>query len=359
MKSSNFYEKKSQQSARIISLFCFSFTVLFAFSLLLFCLFSVVHHTQKFNLKLSPLIDLVINICPGKTWLFYLKLEVNMVFLGAGSSIFPMVSLFHEFWFLLFQWWSSLGQWWRKKDEQDKYSIDEDDHDHEDSNEEHVDCAPMEKKQKNKPWYGWLKTKSLARDITFLGNELSLPPAEELSAMQNFKKFWSNNITENMANQTNIYLVQNSGKWIDTNAQEYERFIGIQMLISMRSLPSYELYWSKDLCVDCVVNVTSLKQYELIRRYLHNNDNRAKKTDSSRLFKFETVANALHTNCLSIEQEQYLSINEQMVPVKTKRSGVLEYLPRKIHKWGFKKLCSGRCLWNHLWFILRYRTKKC
>ena len=139
-------KKKSQQSARIISIFCFSFTVLFAFSLLLFCLFSVVHHTQKFNLKLSPLIDLVINICPGKMWLFYLKLEVNMVFLWAGSSTFPLVSLFHEFWFLLFQWWSSLGQWWRKKDEQDKYSIDEDDHDHEDSNEEHVDCAPIEKK---------------------------------------------------------------------------------------------------------------------------------------------------------------------------------------------------------------------
>ena len=129
-----------------MSIFCFSFTVLFAFSLLLFCLFSVVHHTQKFNLKLSPLIDLVINICPGKMWLFYLKLEVNMVFLWAGSSTFPLVSLFHEFWFLLFPWWSSLGQWWRKKDEQDKYSIDEDDHDHEDSNEEHVDCAPMEKK---------------------------------------------------------------------------------------------------------------------------------------------------------------------------------------------------------------------
>ena len=95
--------EKSQQSARIISIFCFSFTVLFAFSLLLFCLFSVVHHTQKFNLKLSPLIDLVINICPGKMWLFYLKLEVNMVFLWAGSSTFPLVSLFHEFWFLLFQ----------------------------------------------------------------------------------------------------------------------------------------------------------------------------------------------------------------------------------------------------------------
>ena len=143
MKSSNFYEKKAN---KVHVLYPFSVTVLFAFSLLLFCLFSVVHHTQKFNLKLSPLIDLVINICPGKMWLFYLKLEVNMVFLWAGSSTFPLVSLFHEFWFLLFPWWSSLGQWWRKKDEQDKYSIDEDDHDHEDSNEEHVDCAPMEKK---------------------------------------------------------------------------------------------------------------------------------------------------------------------------------------------------------------------
>ena len=82
-------------------------------------------------------------------------------------------------------------------------------------------------KSKKKPSYRLRKTKPPARDLTFLGKEFSLPPAEEVSPMQYFKKFWSDNITENLATQTNIYLVQKSGKCIDTNAQEIERFIGI------------------------------------------------------------------------------------------------------------------------------------
>ena len=108
------------------------------------------------------------------------------------------------------------------------------------------------------------------------------------------------------------------------------------MLMSIILLPSSELYWTKDLRVDCVATVMSLKRYELIRRYLHASDNTEKKDDSSRLFKIEFVFHALRTNCLSAEQEQYQSTDEQMVPAKTKRSGICQYLPRKIHRWGFK-----------------------
>ena len=64
-----------------------------------------------------------------------------------------------------------------EEDEQDKYSVDEDDHDHEDSDEEQGDRAPPKKK----PSYRWRKTKPPARGITFLGNEFSFPPTEELS----------------------------------------------------------------------------------------------------------------------------------------------------------------------------------
>ena len=78
--------------------------------------------------------------------------------------------------------------------------------------------------------------------------------------MQYFKKFWSNNITENLASQTNIYLLQRSGKCIDINVLEIVRFIGIQMLMPIISLESYELYWSKDLRVDCVANEMSFKR---------------------------------------------------------------------------------------------------
>ena len=86
------------------------------------------------------------------------------------------------------------------------------------------------------------------------------------------------------------------------------------MLRSIISLASYELYWSKDLGVDCVVNVMSLKRYELIISYLHANYNTEKTDDSSRLFKVKPVFLALRTNCLSVEQEQYQSTNKWFQP---------------------------------------------
>ena len=110
------------------------------------------------------------------------------------------------------------------------------------------------------------------------------------------------------------------------------------MLMSIISLTPYELYLLKDLRVDCVANVMNLKWYELIRHYLHANDNTEKKDDSSRLLKVEPVVNALCTSFLSIEQQQYQSINEQMIPAKTKKSGIRQCLLKKIHKLGFKAL---------------------
>ena len=106
--------------------------------------------------------------------------------------------------------------------------------------------------------------------------------------------------------------------------------------MSIISLTPYELYLLKDLRVDCVANVMNLKWYELIRHYLHANDNTEKKDDSSRLLKVEPVVNASRTSFLSIEQQQYQSINEQIIPAKTKRSGIRQCLLKKIHKLGFK-----------------------
>ena len=62
--------------------------------------------------------------------------------------------------------------------------------------------------------------------------------------------------------------------------KEIEKFIGIQMFMSIIPLPSYELYWSKDFRIYCVANIMSMKQYELIRRYLHANDNSEKGENS-------------------------------------------------------------------------------
>ena len=90
----------------------------------------------------------------------------------------------------------------------------------------------------------------------------------------------------------------------------------------LMSLPSYPMYWSKEFRVDCVADTMSIKRYESMRRYLHANYNTKKGDNSTKLFKVEPVVNAVRNNCLKIEQECHQSIDEQMIPAKTKRSGV-------------------------------------
>ena len=113
---------------------------------------------------------------------------------------------------------------------------------------------------------------------------------------------------------------------------------------SIISLPSYELYWLKDLHVDCVVNVMSLKRYEFIRHYLHTNDNMGKKDDSSRLFKIEPVNHALRTNCLSVKARAVPFNWKKNGSSQNKRKWNLPILTKEDSQVGIQKLCSDRCL---------------
>ena len=80
----------------------------------------------------------------------------------------------------------------------------------------------------------------------------------------------------------------------------------------------------------------SLKRCEYLRRYLHAVDNTTKNEYSGKLFKVKPAFDAVRKNCIKIEQERDQSVDEQMIPAKTKRSGIRQYMPKKIHKWGFK-----------------------
>ena len=85
-----------------------------------------------------------------------------------------------------------------------------------------------------------------------------------------------------------------------------------------------------------------LNRYETIHKFLHANGNN-KKNDpeniNDKLFKFRPLLDMVRDNCLKIEPEQCHSIDEQIIPAKTKRSGgVKQYNTQKIHKWGFKNM---------------------
>ena len=102
--------------------------------------------------------------------------------------------------------------------------------------------------------------------------------------------------------------------------------------MSLVRLPSYELFWSTEFRCSAVTDVMSLKHYEYLRRYLQAIDNTTKNEHFCKLFKVKPVLDAVRNNCIKIEQERDQSVDEQMIPATAKRSGIRQYMPKKIHK---------------------------
>ena len=141
-----------------------------------------------------------------------------------------------------------------------------------------------------------------------------------------FRKFWSDYITERLVDQTNLCSVEKTGESIKTTKEEMERVIGIQMLVSIVKLPRHEMSWSVE--IRAVTSLFSLRHYKKLREFLHVVDSAEKEKEENkddRLFK--------------VEPERINSIDEQIIPAKTKRSGgAHQYNPKKLHKWDFKNL---------------------
>ena len=85
-----------------------------------------------------------------------------------------------------------------------------------------------------------------------------------------------------------------------------------------------------------------LKRYEKLRSNLHFVDNHTMQENASKLAKIQPVIDIFRDQCLMVNPEESHSVDEQIIPAKTKFSGIRQYNPKKPVKWGFKNLvCAG------------------
>ena len=94
------------------------------------------------------------------------------------------------------------------------------------------------------------------------------------------------------------------------------------MFISLVFLPSYDKYCSNKFRVSCIADIMSIKRYESIRRFCDAMAIQQKYKSSTKLFKVEPVVNDVGNNCRKTEQESHQFTDEQIIPVKTKKSGI-------------------------------------
>uniref|UniRef100_F6X7P9 PiggyBac transposable element-derived protein domain-containing protein n=1 Tax=Ciona intestinalis TaxID=7719 RepID=F6X7P9_CIOIN len=151
-----------------------------------------------------------------------------------------------------------------------------------------------------------------------------------------FMQFFPESLIRTIVEQTNLYSTQKIGVSINTNYSEICMFIAIQIKMSILHLPSYLMYWSKEMRFPPIADSISLKRYQKLRRFLHFVDNSTQ--FPNKLFKIQPVLDAVRNECIKIQPEQSHSVDEQIIPAKTKYSKFRQYNPKKPVKWGFKNM---------------------
>ena len=197
-----------------------------------------------------------------------------------------------------------------------------------------------EKRQKQRAeQYRWRKRAPMVVILSFSGAGFPNPPAEELSPLQFFKRFFSDDLIAHIVEQTILYSMQRSNKNVNTNSSEIEQFIGILLMMGIVKYPQYHMHWSPETRIPAIADCMSINRFQKLKCYFHMNDNSKMppRDDPSydKLFRVRPMLDSIVRNCRNLPQEECHSIDEQIIPTKA-RSSSRQYLPEKPHKWGFK-----------------------
>ena len=158
-------------------------------------------------------------------------------------------------------------------------------------------------------------------------------PEKLLSPLDYFSKFFPDTLLEAIVHQTNLYSVQKVLKSVDTCVDEMESLIQMEILMGIIKLPSYQNCCSRSLCFPTIADAMPRNCYELLRRYIHFVDQ-----DTEHDANDKPILEAVRKGCVKVEPEEFHSVDEQIIPSKTRYTKVRQYNPKKPRKWGFKNL---------------------
>lgn len=161
-------------------------------------------------------------------------------------------------------------------------------------------------------------------------------PKTILTPLQYFQNFWDESVIQYSAEQTNIYSTLSTGTSINTSPNEIKSFIGMELLMGIITMPSFEDYWSLNTRYSLIADVMPVKRFKKLRRLLHFQDNTAD-ANGDRLFKIRPLLDMIRANCIKTKGENLYSVDEMMISYKgTKAGNLRQYMPKKPKKWGFK-----------------------
>lgn len=145
--------------------------------------------------------------------------------------------------------------------------------------------------------------------------------------------------------QTNLYALQNNGgssNFVPTTNAEIKAFLGVNMLMSLKKMPSYKDYWSsrEEIRDYFISSVLSRDRFSWLLSNIHINDNSVQpkrgEPNYDKLYKIRPLLSKLtETFYAALNPNEFQSVDESMIKFKG-RSSLRQYMPMKPTKRGYK-----------------------
>lgn len=167
------------------------------------------------------------------------------------------------------------------------------------------------------------------------------PVEDYFSPLTYFMRYIPDSLFDDMVTFTNTYAEQQqTKKWRPTNKTEMKQFFGLQIMMGNLKLPRIEMFYGKDFKCKMFEEIPEYRFY-LLRSNLHLIDVEKIPEDCTDKFvRVRPLMDSVRKRCLELPLEEYLAIDEQMIPLRGRvGKGVKQYVKNKPKiKWGVKNL---------------------
>ncbi|CAK1587973.1 unnamed protein product [Parnassius mnemosyne] len=177
--------------------------------------------------------------------------------------------------------------------------------------------------------------------IAFLGCQDLPNEIMKLEAPMDFFKFLFPSSAINLiVRESNLYADQiTESNHNEVTEEDIRKFLGIIIYMSVVHLPTTRHYWKEGTYIEKVASAMTCNKFEEVKRFLHffnkNDELESGDPNFDRLQKIRPFLNILRERLLQVPKEEYLAIDEQMIPTKARTSGMRRYNAKKPHKWGY------------------------
>lgn len=145
-----------------------------------------------------------------------------------------------------------------------------------------------------------------------------------------------------IADQSNLYCCQQKKVFTDITPNEIKKFLGVNIMMGVKRLPSYRDYWSSNVQLNdrYISSTMSVKRFSFLLSSLHLNDSskEPKKNEAGydKLYKVRLFLDNLSDTYLRFyDPTRNQAVDESMIKFKG-RSSMKQYVPMKPVPRGFK-----------------------